>query len=199
MVKEGDEDVRAALTNENARWLLPSPNLPTLFSSKLYPGTVVFEALGKVSLGRGTTVPFQVLGAPYFENVKIIANLQRKIESDSRIAEYFAGIKIIPIYFIPTASIHTGKQCAGIQLVATSPDRFNASQSLPMAVTILSSLLDLYTPDTLGVSISGMNIRFGRNETYTQILNKTSAPTVVESWKQGLNDWLVRRRKHLLY
>lgn len=48
-----NENPREALKYNTARWLLPSPNLPTLLSSKIYPGTVIFEAFSKVSLGRG--------------------------------------------------------------------------------------------------------------------------------------------------
>jgi len=199
LVFNKNENARLPFTYENARWLLPSPNLPTLLSSLYYPGTVIFEALDNVSLGRGTTVPFQVLGAPYFDNLKIITNVKQKIASDQRIAKYFNGIKLIPIYFIPQASIHVGKQCVGVQLVAIHPEAFNSTQSLPFSLTLLSALLDLYSPQQLGISAQGMNIHFGNDKVYQALLKKVSVPDIVEEWKSEINSFKLRRAKYLIY
>jgi uncharacterized protein YbbC (DUF1343 family) len=193
------EDPRQPRTYQNARWLLPSPNLPTLLSSLFYPGMVIFEALANVSLGRGTTIPFHLLGAPYFDNRKLVTNINMRIANDTRVASYFNGVKIIPTYFIPHTSIHVGKQCAGIQLVATSPESFEAKQSVPIAITLLSALLDLYDPSTLGVSVAGFNIRFGTDKTYQDILSKKSVPDIIQGWEADLNTFQARRHKYLLY
>jgi len=193
------DDPREALTYANARWILPSPNIPTLLTSLLYPGMVLFEALGQVSLGRGTTVPFQVYGAPFFDNVKVINVLQSKIKSDARLDKLFEGIRIVPIYFIPSSDIHTGKECNGVHLIAIHPESFNTNQSLPIALTLLSSLLDVYSPDDLGVSIQGINIRIGNDRVFPQLVNKVPVMDIVDGWKNDTDQFQLQRKKYLLY
>jgi uncharacterized protein YbbC (DUF1343 family) len=177
LISEG-EDPRSSLTYENARWLLPSPNLPTLLSSFLYNGMVIFEALGKVSLGRGTTIPFEVLGAPNIDNMKLISAVNAKIQSDAKLIQLFEGIRIVPIYFIPSTDVFTGIQCAGIHIIPIHPQSFAVNQSLPVALTLLSAFLDLYTPADLGISVSGLNIRFGTDLVYQQLLNKVPVTNI---------------------
>ena len=53
LVVTNNSNPRDSLTYNNARWLLPSPNLPTLYTSMVYPGFVIFEAFNSISLGRG--------------------------------------------------------------------------------------------------------------------------------------------------
>jgi uncharacterized protein YbbC (DUF1343 family) len=193
------EDPRSALTYENARWLLPSPNLPTLLSSLLYNGMVIFEALGKVSLGRGTTTPFEVLGAPYIDNVKLISAVNAKIRTDGRLIKLFEGIRIVPIYFIPSTDVFTGVQCSGIHLIPIHPESFAVNQSLPISLTLLSAFLDLYTPAELGISVPGLNIRFGNDVVYQQLLNKVPVTDIIDGWQTEIDSFKVRRIKYLLY
>jgi len=198
-VVTGGDDPRAALTYQNARWLLPSPNLPTLLSSFLYNGMVIFEALGNVSLGRGTTIPFEVLGAPYFDNMKLISAVNAKIQSNAILTKLFAGIRIVPIFFIPSTDVFTGIQCAGIHLIPIHPESFMANQSLPISITILSVLLDLYTPAQMEISVSGLNIRFGTDLVYQQLLQKMPVTDIIASWQPEIDNFKVRRSKYLLY
>jgi len=193
------EDARNALTYENARWILPSPNIPTLLTSLLYPGMVLFEALAQVSLGRGTTIPFQILGAPFFDNVKVMTALKSKIQSDARLGKLFDGIRIVPIYFVPATDIHTGKECNGIHLIIIHPESFNSNQSLPIALTLLSSLLDVYSPAELGVSNQGMNIRIGNDKVFPQLVNKVPVMDIVDGWQSDTDQFFLRRKKYLLY
>ena len=53
-------------TDTGLPWVIPSPNMPTLQSALVYPGTVLFEALN-LSEGRGTTIPFELFGAPFID------------------------------------------------------------------------------------------------------------------------------------
>jgi uncharacterized protein YbbC (DUF1343 family) len=193
------QDPRSALNYENARWLLPSPNLPTLLSSFLYNGMVIFEALLNVSLGRGTTIPFEVLGAPFIDNMKLITAINTKIQSNAILIKLFAGIRIVPIYFIPSTDIFTGIQCSGIHLIPIHPESFYANQSLPISLTLLSALLDIYTPAELRVSVSGLNIRFGNDLVYQQLLNKVPVTDIINGWQTDINNFKVRRSKYLLY
>src|SRR5664280_262099 len=58
-------------------WVLPSPNIPTLQSALVYPGTVLIEALN-LSEGRGTTIPFELFGAPFIDSEKLKKNLKAR-------------------------------------------------------------------------------------------------------------------------
>ena len=95
-------------------WVLPSPNLPTYESALSYIGTVLFEGTD-MSEGRGTTKPFEMIGAPYLragEVVKYIEGLGLK------------GFKLRECCFTPTFSKHTGELCRGFQIHITDPDAF---------------------------------------------------------------------------
>ena len=61
-------------------WVLPSPNMPTLQTAIVYPGTVLIEALN-ISEGRGTTIPFELFGAPFINAEKLKNKLDARNDS----------------------------------------------------------------------------------------------------------------------
>lgn len=95
-------------------WVLPSPNLPTLESTLCYTGTVLFEGTN-LSEGRGTTKPFELIGAPWLRAEELCAYFNsQKIE----------GALLRPTCFKPTFSKHAGKTCYGFQVHVTDPEAF---------------------------------------------------------------------------
>lgn len=90
-------------------WVMPSPNLPTLDSLTLYPGTCLVEGTN-LSEGRGTTRPFELIGAPWIEPY-MLADALNRLEP--------AGVHFRPTYFTPTFSKHQGQLCGGVQLHIT--------------------------------------------------------------------------------
>jgi uncharacterized protein YbbC (DUF1343 family) len=92
-------------------WILPSPNMPTLSTAIVYPGTVLFEALN-LSEGRGTTIPFELFGAPYIDPEKLKKNLDvRKIP----------GCVFRIHSYIPVFNKYAGSPCNGLQIHVTDP------------------------------------------------------------------------------
>jgi uncharacterized protein YbbC (DUF1343 family) len=87
-------------------WVMPSPNLPTLDSALVYPGTVLFEGTN-VSEGRGTTRPFELIGAPWIDPEPLAAALDR---------EALPGVFFRPTAFEPTFHKHTRTLCGGVQI-----------------------------------------------------------------------------------
>ncbi len=87
-------------------WVQPSPNLPTLDSVTLYPGTCLLEGTN-VSEGRGTTRPFEYIGAPWLDPFALAEELERKD---------LPGVAFRPISFTPTFSKHAGQACGGVQV-----------------------------------------------------------------------------------
>jgi uncharacterized protein YbbC (DUF1343 family) len=90
-------------------WVLPSPNLPTLDSALVYPGTVLFEGTN-VSEGRGTTKPFELVGAPWVDAEPFAAGMN---------ARGLAGVHFRPAIFEPTFHKHAGRTCGGCQIHIT--------------------------------------------------------------------------------
>ena len=95
-------------------WVLPSPNLPSYEASLAYIGTVLLEGTD-MSEGRGTTKPFEMIGAPYLRAGEVI----KYIESLG-----LCGFKLRECCFTPTFSKHAGELCRGFQIHITDPDAF---------------------------------------------------------------------------
>jgi len=99
-------------------WVLPSPNMPTLDTAIVYPGTCLFEASG-MSEARGTTKPFELLGAPYVDAEKWITAF-----IDLGGAE--ESLTLRPCSFKPMYQKHEKQICEGLQLHVQDRKRFNA-------------------------------------------------------------------------
>ena len=96
-------------------WVLPSPNMPTLETATVYPGVCLLEGTN-LSEGRGTTRPFELVGAPWIEPHK----LARRLDAFNMEGVYFR-----PAAFIPTFQKHQGKLCGGVQIHVTARQSFD--------------------------------------------------------------------------
>ena len=95
-------------------WVLPSPNLPTLDSAIVYPGAVLYEGT-MLSEGRGTTRPFELIGAPWVDAERLAAAMN---------ARRLPGVHFRPAAFEPTFQKHAGQTCGGCQLHVTDRRAF---------------------------------------------------------------------------
>jgi len=111
-------------------WVLPSPNMPTPDTALLYPGTCMFEGT-LLSEGRGTTRPFEMIGAP---------NIDWRW-ADSLNAAALPGVRFRENYYVPTWSKFAGQTCGGVQVHLT--DR-RAVDAIRTAVTMLVTAKRLY-------------------------------------------------------
>ncbi len=96
-------------------WVPPSPNLPRFEGAVLYPGTVLFEGTN-VSEGRGTTTPFELIGAPWIDPHRWRDALLERLPAD-------AGLRIRPMRFEPTFHKHAQQSCGGLFLHVIDPER----------------------------------------------------------------------------
>jgi uncharacterized protein YbbC (DUF1343 family) len=87
-------------------WVMPSPNMPTLDTAVVYPGTVLFEGV-MLSEGRGTTRPFELVGAPWIDAERF---------ADVMNAERLPGVVFRPAVFEPTFQKYAKQACGGAQL-----------------------------------------------------------------------------------
>ena len=95
-------------------WIIPSPNLPTLDSATVYPGAVLFEGT-RLSEGRGTTRPFELIGAPWIDGERLAAAMN---------ARGLPGVHFRPVYFEPTFQKHARQTCGGCQVHVIERRRF---------------------------------------------------------------------------
>ena len=95
-------------------WVNPSPNAPSVFMARCYPGTVMLEGT-TLSEGRGTTRPLELFGAPDIDGARVAAQMQ-KLAPD-----WLTGCRLRPCWFEPTFHKHSGKLCAGLHVHAEEP------------------------------------------------------------------------------
>ena len=95
-------------------WVMPSPNMPTLDTAIAYPGTVLFEGT-MLSEGRGTTRPFELVGAPWIDAERFAGEMN---------AAHLEGVYFRPAGFEPTFQKHAKQPCGGCQIHVTDRDTF---------------------------------------------------------------------------
>jgi uncharacterized protein YbbC (DUF1343 family) len=117
-------------------WVLPSPNMPGENTAIVYPGTVLIEALN-LSEGRGTTIPFELFGAPFIDSEKLKKNL------DSR---KLKGCAFRVHNFIPTFHKFEGKNCNGIQIHITDTEIFKPVET---ALDIFDGIIETSPANSL--------------------------------------------------
>lgn len=97
-------------------WVIPTPNLPTIASAYAYNATCIFEGTN-VAEGRGTTTPFELIGAPWLNSEKFARELN---------ALNIEGVYFRPQWFTPTFSKYAGTLCGGVYVHVTDRHKFNS-------------------------------------------------------------------------
>ncbi len=100
-------------------WILPSPNIPTIDAAFVYNSTCIFEGTN-ISEGRGTTKPFEFIGAPFLDANKLTDTMNDK---------QLDGVIFRPVYFTPTFSKHKEELCKGVQVHITNRHTFIATKT----------------------------------------------------------------------
>ncbi|WP_265442816.1 exo-beta-N-acetylmuramidase NamZ family protein [Flexivirga meconopsidis] len=169
-----------------APWIMPSPNMPTPDTALLYPGLGMFEATN-LSEGRGTTRPFELIGAPYVD--------YRWAQRLS--GEQLPGVEFREAYFNPTFSKNEGKVCGGVQVHIADPQRVDAIRT---ATTMMTTLRDLYAEfDWRGDAGRWINLLTGSDRFLRMFAAGDSAAQIVAAWQPELRAIDRTRRQYLLY
>jgi uncharacterized protein YbbC (DUF1343 family) len=90
--------------------------MPTLDTAVVYPGGCLIEGTN-LSEGRGTTRPFEIVGAPWLDPWKL---------AEAMVRERLPGVRFRPLFFTPTFQKHAGRVCGGVQVHVTNRARFRA-------------------------------------------------------------------------
>ncbi|MGA4507930.1 exo-beta-N-acetylmuramidase NamZ family protein [Propionibacteriaceae bacterium G1746] len=176
---------RDLFAETNLKFVPPSPNMPTPDTSLLYPGTCMFEGT-TLSEGRGTTRPFELVGAPYVDYRWAERLNTRNIP----------GVLFREAYFTPTFSKHTGAICGGVQVHITDP---HALDAIRVGVEMLVALKSLYPTDFAWRSDNWIDKLTGSSRLRTQINAGASADEVVGAWQAELAAFDAMRQQYLIY
>ena len=175
-------------------WVLPSPNIPTLDSAIVYPGTVLFEGTN-VSEGRGTTKPFELVGAPWVNAEPFAAELN---------ALALPGVHFRPALFEPTFHKHAHVQCGGCQIHVTDRTTFQAVLTgVALAEAFHragpSAFLWREPPYEYEHTIPPIDILYGSASLRADVLQGRAATDIAGSWQRDLDAFLSVRARYLLY
>ncbi len=178
-------------------WTPPSPNMPTLATATVYPGMCLIEGT-LLSEGRGTTLPFEQIGAPFINPHKLTARL----EKDSPL---LPGVYFRPQYFKPMFQKHAGEVCAGLQLHITDRDHF---KPLLTTVALLRAIAEIY-PDRLHWRTEpyefvsnrlAIDLLYGNPKLRETLFEPDfSLEGLENSWRKELETFLPLRQEYLIY
>ncbi len=164
-------------------WQNPSPNMRGPTAATLYPGVGLLEFC-KLSVGRGTDTPFEILGAPYFDDLSLAAELN---------SAGLPGVRFVPVRFTPASSVFAGEECRGVRLLLTDRDAFRAAD---LGIVLATTLQRLH-PDKL--ELGRMPPLLGDTATLEAIRAGKSLAEIKALWEPGLAEFSKRRTRYLLY
>jgi uncharacterized protein YbbC (DUF1343 family) len=175
-------------------WVMPSPNIPTLDSAIVYPGTVLFEGTS-LSEGRGTTRPFELVGAPWIDAEAFAARMQ---------ALNLPGVYFRPVEFQPTFHKHAGRTCGGCQIHVVDRQTFRPVET---GVALLSTFRESdpeqfawrQPPYEYEYEKLPIDILAGSDQLRIQITRGVPTTEIVRAWQADLDRFLDTRREFLLY
>ncbi len=168
-------------------WHPSSPNIPTAETALVYSGVCLFEGCN-ISVGRGTTMPFRYIGAPFIEAEVLSSRLNQ---------ENLSGVQFFPCYFTPSASIYASQNCEGVYIAVKNKKTFAPVKT---AVTIFKLLKELY-PQSFKINDAsmrrcGLNLLFGNDLLTQEDINYTKLLGDMEK-EQGR--FFKMREPYLLY
>jgi len=175
-------------------WIISSPNIPTFDTTTVYPGGVLFEGTN-VSEGRGTTRPFELVGAPWVVAERFADEMNRRD---------LPGVFFRPALFEPTFHKHAKTGCAGCQVHVIDRTTFRAVE----AGVALIEAFRAESPDQFAWKPPPYEYEFekmpidclaGSSALREQIDARVPARDIARSWEPAVADFMKIRKKFLLY
>lgn len=175
-------------------WIQPSPNLPTLDSATVYPGMVLVEGT-QLSEGRGTTRPFEFIGAPFIKP-REFADYLKDLE--------LPGVYFRPAYFEPTFQKWAGQMCGGVQIHVKDREAFEPYLT---GIAVISAARALYQdsfkwrepPYEYEYEKMPIEILCGGRDIPRMIEQALPPGQIRSSWQADVVQFLERRKPYLLY
>ncbi len=167
-------------------FVMPSPNMPTTDTVNVYPATGLFEGTN-LSEGRGTTKPFQLIGAPYIQ-----AHEYAKELNDLDLP----GVAFRAASFTPTFSKHAGKLTHGVEVYVTDPTRFESTKT---GIAMIQTAHDLYPDDFEFLANDFITKLTGNVYVKDMILEGAPLDEILTKVEDERDAFLPIRKEYLLY
>jgi uncharacterized protein YbbC (DUF1343 family) len=164
-------------------WVNPSPNIRNLNQAIVYPGVGLLE-FTNLSVGRGTTAPFELVGAPFIDPDVLARELRRA---------NLPGLQLIPVRFTPEASVYRGEKCGGVRILVT--DRETCA-SVDLGITLGKTLARLYPEQW---QTKNLHKLLAHPASVEAILADQPLREIRALWQPELGKFLERRKKVLIY
>ena len=168
-----------------AVWAPPSPNMPTPETALMYIGSCIFEGTN-LSEGRGTTTPFELVGAPFIDAGKLEKRLR---------AFDLPGIAILRASFTPTFSKWQGEMCSGVRIRALTSE----ADAFKAGLYLLDTIRDMYPSDVqfLGTTaLAGINLLLGTDDYRS---GRLDADGLINMHKPLIDEFKEKKVKYHLY
>jgi len=164
-------------------WVNPSPNMRSVLQATLYPGIGAIEGTN-ISVGRGTDTPFEHVGAPWIDGVKL---------ADTLNARNIPGIRFYAVRFTPTSSKYANEECQGVFMVVT--DRLTM-RPVRVGAEIAAALSRLYGSK---YELETAWRLFGSQEGLARLRAGDDPATLLSNWSAAEARWRLMRAKYLIY
>ncbi len=175
-------------------WVFPSPNMPSFIAALVYPGQVIWEGTN-ISEARGTTLPFELFGAPFLEH-RVLLDALRTTE--------LPGCHLRPLRFEPTSGKWMGQGCTGFQIHVTNPTEFRPYRT---SLALFQAIRRLYPgqfaykepPYEYEFERLPMDLIIGDRAIREALENGVPIVELEQGWQRELDDYRERCRAVLLY
>lgn len=175
-------------------WVIPSPNMPTVYTATVYPGMCLVEGTN-LSEGRGTTHPFEFFGAPWLDSFKLADRLN---------GLHLPGVRFRPHYFMPTFHKHANTVCGGVELHVTNRATFEPYRTGLWCVKVARDMnpekfqwrTETYefVSDRLAIDLLAGSAK------YRELVESGGdVDEWVREWEEALREFAKRRTEFLLY
>ena len=175
-------------------WVAPSPNMPTPDTARVYPGGCLIEGTN-LSEGRGTTRPFEWIGAPYLDAHRYAAALERL---------RLPGVRFRPARFLPTFQKWAGRLCGGVQVHVTDRARFKPFLTGLAEIAVARRLAPRQfawrrPPYEFEKRLLPIDILCGTDGVRKAIEGRRPLSAIERAWRRELERWKRRRQTYLRY
>jgi len=173
-------------------WVPTSPGMPTTATAMVYPGTCLLEGTS-ISEGRGTTLPFELVGAPWLDGYALASELN---------SMNLPGLRFRPAAFTPISSKFAGTTCGGVQVHVLDPGSF---QPLLAGISLLSACLRqqpehvTFLPDSWEGTHPHFDLLAGSSDLRRDLLAVTAPEEIAAGWKPYEDAFRTLREPYLLY
>jgi uncharacterized protein YbbC (DUF1343 family) len=175
-------------------WVMPSPNIPTLDTTIVYPGAVLIEGT-LLSEGRGTTRPFELIGAPWIDGERL---------ADAMNAKRLPGVHFRGVFFEPTFQKHAKETCGGCQLHVLDRQTFRPIRTMVELIAEFRAQNPAryrwrQPPYEYEHEKQPIDILFGSDQLRKTIDSGADVSRFVDSWRADEEAFRKLREKYLFY